>query len=569
MEAALWSALENLVPEICLTELQALKSPAGVLELSGRISISHATRFNIAVHRFLRQDSARFGLSGKIQRKGLEIYLPKVRLGDITTEREREVLAAHTENRNYLDPESLVDAPEWNADFVRASDRRHKAHIKPRYAQDDAATVEAVASFIAEFCRLGDGVVVHSGAGLSAAAGIATYREGSSESVAISAAMPTYSHYAIVALNKLGLVDYVCSQNVDGLHRRSGLTASALSELHGNMYIETCSCCSPPMEYVRPYDVYSTPCTRPTYWARYVETIKGQEIESNTSLTRNERSSGIHHITGRACPQGGGPLRDSVIHFGESLPVHALEEGERRSTKAPLNLVIGCSLLVQPAASLPFEGKGPVAIVALTCTGSDIKALRRGGVLLHAPADVAMERLVHHLDLHFPNSPELMETLHQRVQARDRAVLRSDSNCPYDGGADGGVVPTSLLARVELAPQVPMEALPAPVQQTKALCLRQVHEVAEEGWHRWSLSLESEGGNAKDMSEVQAVRFQLHPTFDPPEYCLSKPPFTVGPFLGWGTFTVKVHIERQGLPTTRVCFPLDFGCVEKVVQVAP
>jgi len=241
--------------------------------------------------------------------------------------------------------------------------------------------------------------------------------------------------------------------------------------------------------------------------------------------------------------------------------VHALEEGEKRSVKAPLNLVIGCSLLVQPAASLPFEGKGPVAIVALTCTGSDIKALRRGGVLLHAPADVAMERLAHHLGLHFPNSPELMEALHKRVQQRDREVLRSDGNCPYDGGADGGVVPASLLTGM------PVKVPSTPQPQTKALFLRQTHEVAEEGWHRWGLSLDSEARNAECLSDVQAVRFELHPTFDPPEYCLSKPPFAVGPFLGWGTFIVKVHVERQGLPTAMVRFPLDFGCPEKVVQV--
>mmetsp|Transcript_127333 Transcript_127333/g.220716 ORF Transcript_127333/g.220716 Transcript_127333/m.220716 type:complete len:573 (-) Transcript_127333:297-2015(-) len=567
MEAALWTCINSLAPGIRPENIAAGRGKDGDLVLRGELDIRHATLFNIAIHKFMQRHADTYGLSGKVSRKQLEIFVPQVRLGDVVkTERERQILAAHTENDNYLDPNALIDVPEWNSDFVRASDRRHRDHIKPRYAKDDDQTIDAVAAFIAEFCRKDDGIVVHTGAGISAAAGIATYREGSNASISISAAMPTYAHYALVAMTKKGAVDYICSQNVDGLHRRSGIAAERLSELHGNSYIETCKCCSPPMEFVRPYDVYSTQSDRPQYWARYVRGADGQrQIESNTALTQNERKSGIHHITGRACPCGGGPLRDSIIHFGESLPVAALQEGERRSTAAPLNLVMGCSLLVQPAASLPFKNQGPVAIVSLTCTGSDMKALRRGGVLLHAPADLAMERIIYHLGaFQFPNTPALVQQLHERVKARDQAVLFNSSDTPYDGGADGGVFPDFLIsdapAMVENTSVLPLQMDALPLQ------LHQTHEPSAEGWHRWSLSLQ---GDEHALQAVKAVRFELHPTFDPPVYEVETAPFTVGPFVGWGTFDVKVCVKmKAGLPDVKAKFPLSFSGSEKTMKLA-
>jgi len=559
MEAALRTTLQQIAPT-ALDHITVRKRADGSLGLDGFVDVRLATKLNIGLLHFLQTCGRDFGLSGEVSRQRLEVRVPKVRLGDVTNEFDRKVLAQHADAELYSNPNNMIDMPEWNSDFVTASDRRHRLHIQPRYAPVDTDSIKAVADLVADCCKSGP-LVVHTGAGISAAAGVATYREGSTQSVSISAALPTYAHYALVALTKSGALDYVCSQNVDGLHRRSGLDASRLSELHGNSYIETCSCCSPPMEFVRPYDVYSTEEVEPRYWARYVQDRNGRRIEANVALTENERASGIHHITGRACPCGGGPLRDSIIHFGESLPTQGFAEAERRSKAAAINLVLGCSMLVKPAASLPFKGSGIPILVALTCTGSDAKALRAGGLLLRAPADALMEAVVQSLGLfQFDNSALLMSMLHERVRRRDEAVLRHDADVPYTGGNDGGVVPDHMLQQDESREHKTMQ---------QDFCLRQLHQrEQDDGWHRWSLQLEAKDGNMLNIEDVEEVRFGMHPSFEPSMYSITKPPFKIGPFVGWGTFDVDVQVKLTARPPIVARFPLSFRDPDTVMMIA-
>jgi len=49
-----------------------------------------------------------------------------------------------------------------------------------------------------------------------------------------------------------GFSKFTVSQNVDGLHRRSGIPPSELSELHGNTNLETCKTCG--RQYLRDFE---------------------------------------------------------------------------------------------------------------------------------------------------------------------------------------------------------------------------------------------------------------------------------------------------------------------------
>ena len=58
---------------------------------------------------------------------------------------------------------------------------------------------------------------------------------------------------ALVALLGTGKLQYICSQNVDGLHLRSGVPQAQLAELHGNCFVERCPKCR--TEYVRDFEM--------------------------------------------------------------------------------------------------------------------------------------------------------------------------------------------------------------------------------------------------------------------------------------------------------------------------
>ena len=57
----------------------------------------------------------------------------------------------------------------------------------------------------------------------------------------------------MLALHQAGKLMYIASQNVDGLHLRSGVPRTALAELHGNCFAERCARCG--REYVRDFEM--------------------------------------------------------------------------------------------------------------------------------------------------------------------------------------------------------------------------------------------------------------------------------------------------------------------------
>jgi NAD-dependent SIR2 family protein deacetylase len=182
--------------------------------------------------------------------------------------------------------------------------------------------------------------------------------------------IPSVAHMVVVKLHAEGLVKFTVSQNVDGLHLRSGIRADQLAELHGNTNLERCIKCG----------------------AKYLRDFR----------TRNAQK--VHnHRTGRFCDnlKCRGPLVDSIINFGEDLPEEDLERSFDEAEKCDLCIVLGSSLRVTPAADIPANviRKGGKVVI---CNLQKTPLNDRCAMEIHAKIDEVMVGLAKRLGLEIP-----------------------------------------------------------------------------------------------------------------------------------------------------------------------
>ena len=132
---------------------------------------------------------------------------------------------------------------------------------------------------------------------------------------AIENARPNPGHYALVDLEDMGILKYIITQNVDGLHLDAG--NHKVAEIHGNRNKLRCIGCN-------------------LRWMR-------EEFEIKALPPR--------------CPECGDLIKGDGVAFGEPIPRDVLSVCSRESMECDCMVIIGTSAVVYPAAAFPQEAK--------------------------------------------------------------------------------------------------------------------------------------------------------------------------------------------------------------------
>ena len=141
-------------------------------------------------------------------------------------------------------------------------------------------------------------------------------------------AKPNHAHLSVFKLYKMGLIDTVITQNIDGLHQKSGIPDKNIIELHGNTLRVRCMSC---------YRVSSIHDA--------LKCIKAGDLAPECKC--------------------GGYLKPDTISFGQSMPEKEVQAAVKFSQNADFFMVVGSTLLVQPAAGMPALAKKNGAFLAM------------------------------------------------------------------------------------------------------------------------------------------------------------------------------------------------------------
>jgi NAD-dependent deacetylase len=170
-------------------------------------------------------------------------------------------------------------------------------------------------------------------------------------------AEPNAGHRALAKLVEQGRMSAIITQNVDGLHQRSGVPDSKVIELHGNSTYATCLDCTQRYE---------------------LESIK-QAFVGEGRLPICEKCDGI--------------VKTATISFGQAMPEIAMARAQDETMACDLFIVLGSSLVVYPAAGFPRVAKrkgAKLVIVNRDPTDQDDDA----DLVLHAEIGPIMSRVV-------------------------------------------------------------------------------------------------------------------------------------------------------------------------------
>ena len=159
-------------------------------------------------------------------------------------------------------------------------------------------------------------------------------------------ARPNAGHRSLVALERLGKLDTLVTQNVDGLHQDAGHDPARVVELHGTNRAAECLSCG----------------------ERSAPEPALEEFEATGDCPR--------------CRSCGGVLKTATVSFGQPMPQAELQRALDAARRADLVLAIGSTLGVHPAAGVPL---------AAAAAGARYAIINRGQTAHDRIADMRLE----------------------------------------------------------------------------------------------------------------------------------------------------------------------------------
>jgi NAD-dependent deacetylase len=168
---------------------------------------------------------------------------------------------------------------------------------------------------------------------------------------------PNAGHRALVELERVGRLDTLITQNVDGLHQRAGSSPERVVEIHGTIHEVMCMACDEraPME-------------------RALARVRAGEEDP-------------------PCRSCGGILKSATISFGQGLVAEDLERAQEAASACDLLLAVGTTLAVYPVAGVvPIAKAAGARVVILNAEPTEMDELA-DAVLRGSISDV-LPRLV-------------------------------------------------------------------------------------------------------------------------------------------------------------------------------
>jgi NAD-dependent deacetylase len=165
-------------------------------------------------------------------------------------------------------------------------------------------------------------------------------------------AKPNPGHEALAELERLGVLKYIVTQNVDNLHRAAGQVNVA--EIHGNWTLMRC-------------------------------------IQCNTRFPQDDVS--LESLP-PLCSHCQGVVKGDIVMFGEPIPPDVLGICQSEALKSDCVMILGTSGVVYPAAALPELARQTNGATLIEINPEETALTETCDIVVRAPTGEAMPKIV-------------------------------------------------------------------------------------------------------------------------------------------------------------------------------